>query len=442
MLLERHVLVNFALHYSIIMQSKQEYSSERVLKTLQKVDIFRNIPSEMLAHIAGNMVIARYHAGENIISKGEDGDSMFVILDGKVKIHDDDFMVMALGPNDFFGEIALLTSMKRISSVTADTNCTVGVVTRADFYNVLSHYPDVTKDIMTALCMRILKQNETLINFLKSREHELMRLVEERTEELQEAQRQQFLQEKMASLGQLSSGIAHEIKNPLNFVNNFSVLTKELLEDLRKEQDNTERLSIIHDAGQNLDRIIEHGKRADSILNKLTQISDQGSSPHSRVDINTLVGEVVSKTCARFSADHPGFTCSVTMVFTKNIPLILVPREDLARSMGFIITNALESLEEKRSLFEEGSFRPHLFVETEIEDETIKVIITDNGVGIKEENIGQIFLPFFTTKPTRRNTGVGLTLADNSVRGMKGRIEVTPSWSDGARFVLVLPATA
>jgi two-component system NtrC family sensor kinase len=130
------------------------------------------------------------------------------------------------------------------------------------------------------------------------------------------------------------------------------------------------------------------------------------------------------------------------MVFTKNIPLILVPREDLARSMGFIITNALESLEEKRSLFEEGSFRPHLFVETEIEDETIKVIITDNGVGIKEENIGQIFLPFFTTKPTRRNTGVGLTLADNSVRGMKGRIEVTPSWSDGARFVLVLPASA
>lgn len=432
-LFSRH-LANFAS----IMAPVKDYNRESILRNLRNVDIFRKLPEPMLEGISGNILVAEFKEGENIITKGESGDSMYVILEGKVTVHDDDFTIMELGPNNFFGEIALLTEMKRISSVTALSACVVGVVTRTDFYEVLRHYPDVTRDIMAALCMRILRQNETLISFLKHRENELVRLVEERTEELRESQHQQFLQEKMASLGQLSSGIAHEIKNPLNFISNFSILTKELLDELAQSSDPEDRNSIIESAQGNLDKIIEHGKRADGILNKLTKISDHNVGERSMADINTLAGEVIARSYSKFRNDYPDFISSILMVFTKNIPLISIAKEDLTRALGFIFVNAFESMEEKIQNLG-NDYKPELIVETDVEGDQVQLIITDNGVGIKEENIGQIFLPFFTTKPTRRNTGVGLTLAENTIRGMKGKIEVTPSWKNGARLVVSFP---
>ncbi|HEX5002592.1 MAG TPA: cyclic nucleotide-binding domain-containing protein [Bacteroidia bacterium] len=421
------------------MKNNSGYTLDLIAQALRKVDIFKSVTNAMLDELAGNIQIVSFSDGDVIITKGEEGDSMYVILQGTVRVHDDDYHVMSLGKYDFFGEIALLTHMNRISSVTAKGVCTVGVINRADFYAVLKQYPDVTRDIMNALCIRILRQNETLIAFLKNRESELVRLVEERTEELKDAQRQQFLQEKMASLGQLSSGIAHEIKNPLNFVNNFSQLSKDLLGEYAVISDEAERLDIISNVEKNLERIIEHGRRADSILNKLTQISERESTPRTLVDINTLCREAVVKTYTRFMNEFPWFTSGITMVLDKKLPLISVSRDDLFRSISNLVMNSFESMEEKIRIKSGTDYKPELIIETDSVDGQLIICVIDNGIGIKEENMGQIFLPFFTTKPSRRNIGIGLTLADNTIRGIRGRIEVTSAWDTGARLVVTLP---
>jgi CRP-like cAMP-binding protein len=261
-----------------------------VTDLLQKVALFKDTPLNVLEELGSHIVQRNYKTDELIIQKGDVGDSLFIIASGSVKVHDEEQIIATLFDGNFFGEISLLDSAPRSMSVTAAEPAELYNITAEDFYQVFRNQPEVTKVIVSTLTRRLRRQNETTIQQLRSREEELSKLVDERTkelssknkelsetlDELKATQIQLIQQEKLASLGQLTAGIAHEIQNPLNFVTNFSKLSVELMNELESSTSDEEKKEIANDLKQNLERINHHGKRADSIVKGMLEAMPNG----------------------------------------------------------------------------------------------------------------------------------------------------------------------
>ncbi len=267
--------------------------------------------------------------------------------------------------------------------------------------------------------------------------------------ELQAAQAQLVQAEKMASLGQLTAGIAHEIKNPLNFVNNFSELSldliREILEILEKSaaKIDPEEMSYLQelftDLKSNAQKINEHGKRADSIVKGMLLHSRGKSGDLQLTDINLLLAEYVNLAYHGMRATDSSFQIKIETEYDANVkPIRLVP-QDISRVFLNIINNACYSAHERAREGKTG-FTPTLRVRTIDRGEKIEVRIRDNGKGIPEENLDKIFHPFFTTKPTGKGTGLGLSLSfDIIVKQHKGEIRAESVLGEFAEFVVLLP---
>ncbi len=270
---------------------------------------------------------------------------------------------------------------------------------------------------------------------------------------LSKAQSQLVQQEKMASLGQLTAGVAHELKNPLNFVNNFAQLSVELLDDFEDElrEDPSRPVSealehsgdLLTDLRANATKIREHGRRADGIIRSMLAHSRAQPGPHRPAPLNSLLEEYVGLAYHGMRAEHTGFYVDVTKDLDPEVGQIPMVPEEMGRAFLNLLDNALQAVR-ARAASEGDGYVPRLTVRTAARpDGGAEVRIADNGNGIPDEVRERIFEPFFTTKPTGEGTGLGLSLTyEIVVHGHGGTLDVETAEGEGTTFVVTLPAEA
>jgi signal transduction histidine kinase len=270
-------------------------------------------------------------------------------------------------------------------------------------------------------------------------------------EELRTAQDRLVQTEKLASLGQLTAGIAHEIKNPLNFVNNFSAISVELIDELRDalagaNLDSKLRgeISEIEDMLQgNLDKVVQHGKRADSIVKNMLLHSRQGSQEHRPVDINAIVEESLNLAYHGARAEKQGFNITLERSLDPTAGEIDVFPQEITRVLLNLISNGFYAATKRKAEANGGNYEPILAAATKNLGDSVEIRIRDNGTGIPPEVKEKMFSPFFTTKPAGEGTGLGLSLSyDIIVKQHGGSIEVDTQPSEFTEFRIVLPRGA
>jgi signal transduction histidine kinase len=254
------------------------------------------------------------------------------------------------------------------------------------------------------------------------------------------AQEQLIHSEKMASLGQMTAGIAHEIKNPLNFVNNFSALSVELLEELEETSDAEEKLEIMESLKSNLTKITAHGKRADSIVATMLQHSRGTAGAKVPTDINQLCSEFTDLAFHGVRATSREFNCTITKKFEDNLPLINAIPQDLSRVILNLLNNGFYAVADRAKKSEDSSFKPEVIVSTEKKDGNVFIRVRDNGSGIPKAIKDKIFEPFFTTKPTGEGTGLGLSLSyDIVAKQHQGMMSVQSEEGSFTEFTIQIP---
>ena len=259
---------------------------------------------------------------------------------------------------------------------------------------------------------------------------------------LRKTQSQLIQSEKMASLGELTAGIAHEIQNPLNFVNNFSEVNVELIEEVKEQlgygdwQAVNETFEAIK---QNAEKIRLHGKRADSIVKGMLQHSQTSTGVKEAIDINALTDEYLRLAYHGLRAKDKSFNAITETKFDNSIERINVVPQDIGRVLLNLINNAYYTVNEKKKL-EQNGYEPTVSVTTVKDNGTVKIKVKDNGNGIPQKIVDKIFQPFFTTKPTGQGTGLGLSLAYDIVKAHGGEIKVETKEHEGTEFTMVLAA--
>ena len=274
---------------------------------------------------------------------------------------------------------------------------------------------------------------------------EISKLKTEQTlKELKQTQQQLVQSEKMASLGELTAGIAHEIQNPLNFVNNFSEVSKELLEEMMEEmrQGDTQEVEAIADVLiQNLEKITHHGKRADGIVKGMLQHSRSSTGKKEPTDINTLADEYLRLAYHGLRAKDKSFNATLETDFGDAIDKINIIPQDMGRVILNLITNAFYACTERKKTSGDPQFKPTVAVQTKQVANTVLISVKDNGNGIPKQVIDKIFQPFFTTKPTGEGTGLGLSMSyDIITKGHGGELKVQTKKDAGTTFTILLPS--
>jgi signal transduction histidine kinase len=264
---------------------------------------------------------------------------------------------------------------------------------------------------------------------------------EEALTELQATQKQLIQSEKMASLGELTAGIAHEIQNPLNFVNNFSEVSKELLDEMKvaiEKGDTEDAKEIMNDVIQNLEKINHHGKRADGIVKGMLQHSSSGSGKKEPTNINTLADEYLRLAYHGLRAKDKSFNATIKTEFEEGLEKVNVIPQDIGRVILNLITNAFYVVNEKGKQNIAG-YEPTVEVSTKKDGNKVFVSVKDNGNGIPQKILDKIFQPFFTTKPTGQGTGLGLSLSYDIVKAHGGELRVETKEEEGSTFTITLP---
>jgi signal transduction histidine kinase len=266
--------------------------------------------------------------------------------------------------------------------------------------------------------------------------------VEATLTELKATQSQLIQSEKMASLGELTAGIAHEIQNPLNFVNNFSELNTELLDELHNAMASGNLQSaneIVKNIKDNEQKINHHGKRADVIVKGMLAHSRTSSGQKDLTDINILCEEYVRLAYHGIRAKEKSFNAKFETNFDPTLPAVNVVAQDIGRVFLNLINNAFYAVSEKAKQTE-GKYEPTVTVSTMTEKGKVEIIVRDNGVGISDAIKEKIFQPFFTTKPTGQGTGLGLSLSYEIItKGHGGELRVESTEGEGSAFIIDLP---
>jgi two-component system NtrC family sensor kinase len=267
--------------------------------------------------------------------------------------------------------------------------------------------------------------------------------IEKAYSQLKATQAQLLQSEKMASLGELTAGIAHEIQNPLNFVNNFSDLNAELINDAKSELDNgniEEVKGILNDLHANEEKINHHGKRADSIVKGMLQHSRKSDGKKEATDINALVDEYLRLSYHGLRAKDKSFNASFHTDLDDTIGKVSVVPQDIGRVILNLLNNAFYAVNEKKKQ-EPVNFNPSVNVSTRKTGDAITITVSDNGPGIPPHIAEKIFQPFFTTKPAGQGTGLGLSMSyDIITKGHGGELKVSSIENDGSVFTIILPA--
>lgn len=288
------------------------------------------------------------------------------------------------------------------------------------------------------------EKKEQALNQQKILEEEVHRQTAEiRTtlEHLKSTQAQLIQSEKMASLGELTAGIAHEIQNPLNFVNNFSEVNIELISELKDEigKGNTEEMeALTDDIKENEQKINHHGKRADMIVKGMLQHSRSSSGVKEPTNINALAEEYLRLAYHGLRAKDKSFNATMKTDFDERIGNINVVPQDIGRVILNLITNAFYAVDEKKKQNLNG-YEPLVSVSTKKSEGKVEIKVADNGNGIPQKIMDKIFQPFFTTKPAGQGTGLGLSMSYDIVKAHSGKLKVETKEGEGSEFVIELP---
>ena len=284
-------------------------------------------------------------------------------------------------------------------------------------------------------------------NNQKKKANRLLQLQKEKVEttltELRSTQSQLIQSEKMASLGELTAGIAHEIQNPLNFVNNFSEVNTEMVDEAKEEmskENYTEVKNILDDIKDNSEKINHHGKRADAIVKGMLEHSKASTGIKEPTDINKLANEYLRLAYHGLKAKDKNFNAAIKTDFDNTIGKINVVPQDIGRVVLNLINNAFYAVNERlRQAQPDNHYEPTITVSTKKLDTKIEISVKDNGNGIPESIKEKIFQPFFTTKPTGSGTGLGLSLSYDIIKAHGGEIKVDSKENTGTTFIIQLP---
>ncbi|MGA8918185.1 MAG: ATP-binding protein, partial [Pseudolabrys sp.] len=287
-------------------------------------------------------------------------------------------------------------------------------------------------------------ENVRLFKSIEARTRELAASLEN----LRTTQDRLVQTQKLASLGQLTAGIAHEIKNPLNFVNNFSVVSAELIEELHealkdvslKEKRRNEITELMDTLRGNLDKVVQHGKRADAIVKNMLLHSREGSGEHRPVDINALVEEGLNLAYHGARAEKQGFNIKLEKSFDPNAGQADIFPQDITRVLLNLISNGFYAATKRKAEINGGDYEPTLAAATKNCGDLVEITIRDNGTGIPADVKEKMFNPFFTTKPAGEGTGLGLSIShDIVVKQHGGSIEVETQPGEFTEIRIVLP---
>ncbi len=273
-----------------------------------------------------------------------------------------------------------------------------------------------------------------------------LRLNKQTLASLQQTQTQLIQSEKMASLGELTAGIAHEIQNPLNFVNNFSEVNQEMLEELKAknrkpkaERDEQLETELINDLIENEQKISHHGKRADNIVKGMLQHSRTSTGAKQLTNINVLADEFIKLSYHGLRAKDKSFNAEMTTHFDPNLPKVNVVQQDIGRMLLNLFNNAFYAANQKQKSVGKD-YKSEVIVSTLSENGHITIKVKDNGIGIPDHLKDKIMQPFFTTKPTGEGTGLGLSLSyDIVVKGHGGTIQINSVEGEGSEFIIQIP---
>ncbi len=373
------------------------------------------------------------------------------------------------------GDTAITQAVKsrtplQIPDIQHDPKATLDIIVRAG-YRALLIVPLLSgEEVVGALVVRRKKPGEfpkSTIELLQTfaaqsvlaiQNARLFERVEARTrelgaslEDLRTAQDRLVQTEKLASLGQLTAGIAHEIKNPLNFVNNFSSVSVELIDELRQAlagvkldgKLQTEINEIADMLKGNLDKVVQHGKRADSIVKNMLLHSRQGSGEHRPVDINGIVEESLNLAYHGARAEKPGFNITLQKSFDPAAGAVDLFPQEITRVLLNLISNGFYAATKRKEKVNGGDYEPILAAATKNLGDRVEITIRDNGTGIPPEIKERMFNPFFTTKPAGEGTGLGLSIShDIIVKQHGGSIAVETAFGEFTEFRIILPRAA
>jgi len=281
------------------------------------------------------------------------------------------------------------------------------------------------------------KQNELLERQVNARTADLNQSLNN----LKATQSQLIQSEKMASLGELTAGIAHEIQNPLNFVNNFSEVNIELINEMETEMkngDEEEVIAILEDIKQNLEKISHHGKRADGIVKGMLQHSRASNDVKEPTDINNLADEYLRLAYHGLRAKDKTFNSELIVNFSGDLPLVNSVPQDIGRVVLNLFTNAFYAVHQKQKTAEKA-YQPTVTLSTESDKTHVIIRVKDNGNGIPANVKDKIMQPFFTTKPTGEGTGLGLSMSYEIVKAHNGSIEVESVVGEYTEFIVKIP---
>jgi signal transduction histidine kinase len=290
-------------------------------------------------------------------------------------------------------------------------------------------------------------ENVRLFDEVQARTRELAKSLDD----LRTTQDRLVQTQKLASLGQLTAGIAHEIKNPLNFVNNFSGLSSELIDELQEtlgdvsliEKRHGEITELMDTLRGNLDKVIQHGRRADAIVKNMLQHSREGSGEHGPVDVNTLVEECLSLAWHGARAEKQGFAITRKQSFDPSAGQVDIFAQDITRALLNLISNGFYAATKRNTATNGGDYEPTLTASTRNLGDRVEIRIRDNGTGIPPDVKEKMFNPFFTTKPTGEGTGLGLSIShDIIVKQHAGSIDVDTQPGEFTEIIVTLPRAA
>ena len=290
-------------------------------------------------------------------------------------------------------------------------------------------------------------ENTRLLNELRQRTDDLSKSLED----LRTAQDRLVQTQKLASLGQLTAGIAHEIKNPLNFVNNFSGVSAELIDELQEalkdvslnEKRRSEISELMDTLRGNLDKVMQHGKRADAIVKNMLLHSREGSGEHRPVDINALVEESLNLAYHGARAEKQGFNITLERSLDPTAGEVDIFPQDITRVLLNLISNGFYAATKRKAETNGGDYERTLTAATKNLGDRVEIRIRDNGTGIPPEVKEKMFNPFFTTKPAGEGTGLGLSIShDIVVKQHGGSIEVDTQPGEFTEFRITLPRAA
>jgi two-component system NtrC family sensor kinase len=301
---------------------------------------------------------------------------------------------------------------------------------------------DLLKEYMFLTGLAILLLIAFILYRHNKQKQKANRVLESTLINLKATQTQLIQSEKMASLGELTAGIAHEIQNPLNFVNNFSDVNREMIDELKAELKGgniDEALAIADDIGQNEDKINHHGKRADNIVKGMLEHSRTRSGQKEPTDLNMMADEFMRLSYHGLRAKDKSFNAELITHFDSNLPKVAVVQQDIGRVLLNLFNNAFYAVNEKKKTAG-ADYKPEVAVTTSAENGKVIIKVKDNGNGIPDAIKDKIMQPFFTTKPTCEGTGLGLSLTyDMVVKGHGGSIQIYSVEGEGSEFIINLP---